>query len=131
MFERLLLSLLIIALALGIYLWLNYRQRQRATIASRQMAAPGQARLLYFHSETCGACRAQGHYLAKLDNLHRALIEPVDVEQSPELARKYDILTLPTTILIDQEGNVRYINPGLANPFKLTRQLDDVMKLSS
>jgi thiol-disulfide isomerase/thioredoxin len=129
MIERLLVTLLIAVLAVGIYLLFNYWQRRRASIANQQMAAPGHVRLLYFHSETCGACRAQGHYLSKLDDLHRALIEPVDVEQSPQLARQYDILTLPTTILIDREGAVRYINPGLADPFKLTRQLEDVIEL--
>ncbi|MBE7556140.1 MAG: thioredoxin family protein [Anaerolineales bacterium] len=129
MFERLLIALIIGALAAGVYLLLNHWQRRRATATNQQAAAPGQARVLYFHSEHCRACRAQGHYLAQLDDLHRALIEPVEVEQSPELARQYNILTVPTTILIDRTGRVRYINPGLANLFKLTRQLEDVMKL--
>jgi hypothetical protein len=29
------------------------------------------------------------------DDLHRALVEPIEVEQAPELARQYHILTLP------------------------------------
>ena len=129
MIERILITILIGLLAAGLYLLFNYWQRRRTTVANQQAAAPRQARVLYFHSEYCGACRAQGHYLTQLDDLHRALIEPIEVEQSPELARRYNILTLPTTILIDREGRVRYINLGPANPFKLTRQLEDLMKL--
>jgi len=33
-------------------------------------------------------------------------------------------MTLPTIILLDHQGQVRHINPGLTNPFKLTRQLE-------
>jgi len=129
MLERLLITILIGLLAVGLYLLLNHWQQRRAAVAGQQMARPGQVKVLYFHSGHCGACHAQGHYLAQLDGPHRALIEPVDVEQSPELARLYNILSLPTTILIDRHGAVRYINPGLTHTLKLTRQLDDVIKL--
>lgn len=128
MLERLLITILIGALAVGAYLLLNYWPRRRAAVANQQKGTPGHTRVLYFHSEHCGACRTQGYYLAQLDDSHRALIEPIDIEQSPELARQYNILTLPTTILIDREGRVRYVNSGLVNPFKLTRQLEEHLK---
>jgi hypothetical protein len=128
MIERLFVAILIGLLVIGLYLLLNYWQR-RAAVADQQMAKPGQVKMLYFYSEHCGACQAQGHYLAQLDDLHRTLIEPVDGEQSPELARLYNIFTLPTTILIDRQGSVRYINPGLTHTLKLTRQLENVIKL--
>jgi thiol-disulfide isomerase/thioredoxin len=128
MVERLFITILIGALAVGAYLLLNHWQRRRAAVANPQKGTPGHTRVLYFHSQHCGACRTQGHYLAQLDNLHRALIEPIDVDQSPELARQYNILTLPTTILIDREGRVRHVNSGLANPLKLTRQLEEYLK---
>ena len=126
--ERFLITLIIGVLAVGAYWLLTAYQRRRVTVAHQQMAVPGRAKMLYFRSETCGACRAQGHYLAQLDDLHRALIESIDVEQKPELAQQYNIFTLPTTILIDSQGSVRHINPGLANPFKLTRQLEELVK---
>lgn len=128
MVERLLLTLLIGLLAIVAYLILNRLQRRRATVVSQTPAAPRHARLLYFRSEHCGSCIAQRHYLAQLDDPHRTLIESIDVEQKPELARQYNIMTLPTTILIDREGRVRHINPGLANLFKLTRQIESLQK---
>lgn len=114
-------------LAVMAYPAINYGQRRRATPVSQMTEMPNHPRLLYFGSKTCGDCIAQGHYLARLDGPFQAFIEPIDVEQSPELAQQYGIMTLPTTILIDDLGNVRYINPGLANPFKLTRQLNEVL----
>jgi thioredoxin-related protein len=128
MLERLLITLIIGIVVVVVYRLLLAYQRRRVTVASGQTAPAGRARVLYFRSDTCGACRVQGHYLDQLDDLHRALVEPVEVEQAPELARQYNILTLPTTILIDQAGQVRFINPGLANPTKLTGQLEQLLK---
>lgn len=130
MVERFLLTLFIGMLVVIAYLILSRWQRRRATVVNQTMAAPSQARLLYFRSKTCGACIAQGHYLAQLDDLHQTLIESIDVEQQPELARQYNIMTLPTTILIDDSGSARHINPGLADPFKLTRQLEGLINTS-
>lgn len=127
MYERLLIAIILGLLVIAAYRGLLAIQRRRVTRAHQIATTPGRVRLLYFRSEHCGACLAQGHYLAQLDDLHRALIEPVDVEVEPALARQYNILTLPTTILIDQAGQVRYINSGLANPFKLTRQLEELL----
>ena len=126
MWERILIILLISVLMITANLILNHWHRRRATIAGQQIDAPGRARLLYFRSEYCGACAAQTHYLEQLDDPYRALIEPIDVEQNPEQARQYHIMSLPTTILIDYEGKVRQVNPGLTNPFKLTRQLTEL-----
>ncbi len=126
MIERLLITLLISTLAVLAYrLFITY-QRERATLVSQAIGNHHHPRLLYFGSQTCGACIAQGHYLAKLEAPFRAMVEAIDVEKMPHLAQQYGIMTLPTTILIDGTGKVRHINPGLTNPFKLTRQLEDL-----
>lgn len=129
MIERLLITLFIGMLAVMVYLALNTWQRRRATTVSRMTEMSPRPRLLYFKSKTCGVCTAQGHYLAQLSAPFQALIEPVEVEQSPELARQYGIMTLPTIILIDAQGQVHHINPGLANPAKLTRQLEGLIRV--
>ena len=127
MIERLLITLLISTLAVLAYrLFITYQQ-ERVTLISQTIDSHNHPRLLYFLSETCGACIAQGHYLAQLDTSLRALVEAVDVEKMPHLAQQYGVMTLPTTIVIDGMGKARHINPGLTNPFKLTRQLEDLM----
>ena len=128
MIERLLITLLIGIVMVMTYQLLQRYQRRRVTTVTQKTVEPSQAKILYFRSDHCGACLAQGHYLEALEAHYRMLIEPIDVEQAPELARQDNIMTLPTTILIDDQGSVRHINPGLANPFKLTRQLDALQK---
>lgn len=133
MVERLLITFVIGVLSMGAYQLLLLYQRRRAGLAVSTAPAPNTTgpvpvRLLYFHSEHCGACIAQAHYLAALEAHHRALVEPIDVEREPALARQFKVMTLPTTILIDSRGRVRHINPGLVNPFKLTRQLEDLRR---
>jgi thioredoxin-like negative regulator of GroEL len=128
MIERFLITLIIGVLAVTAYLLLVAYQRRRATVANQSIAAPGHVRVLYFRSETCGACRAQTQALSQLDDPQQALIELVDIDQAPELARQYNIMTLPTTILIDRAGAVRHINPGVATSSGLTRQLEELMK---
>ena len=127
MIERLLITLLISTLAvLAYWLFMTY-QRERATIINRTINTYRHPRLLYFSNKYCGGCIAQKQYLTQLEAPFRAIIEAVDVEKMPHLAQQYGIMTLPTTILIDGDGKVRYINPGLTNPFKLTRQLEDMV----
>ena len=131
MIERLLITLIAGALAIGAYQLLLLYQRRRAgqavsTRPASDSADPVSPRLLYFHSEYCGACTAQAHYLEALEVRHRALVEPIDIDQYGTLARQFNVMALPTTILIDSRGRVRHVNPGLANPFKLSRQLEDL-----
>ena len=128
MIERVLITVLIGAVVFSLYhLWLM-TQRRRANVTHPAPAAPGHVRLLYFRSQQCGTCAAQALYLEKLDDAHRALVESIDAVQQPDVARQYNIMTLPTTIIINRNGDVRHINPGLTNPFKLTRQLEDLLK---
>ncbi len=81
--------------------------------------------ILYFASASCAACPSQTRYLEQLlaewqDDL---VIEKINTEADPETAVKYGVFTLPTTILIDQRGDVREINYGLTHTHKLTQQV--------
>ena len=126
MLERVLITILISAVALLVYWLFNRYQKRRAAAVSQHMARPGRPRLLYFRSENCSSCLAQSHYLTRLEAEHQALIRPIDVETEAYLADQYNILTLPTTILIDGYGAVRHFNPGLTSPVKLAQQLADL-----
>jgi hypothetical protein len=53
----------------------------------------------------------------------QSLIEPIDAEQEETVTKQYNILTLPTTILIDRHGLVQHINYGLTNLTKLSQQI--------
>ena len=89
----------------------------------------GKPTLLYFTADYCTTCRLRqtpvvqelvgrlGNYIA---------VEAYDVTENPDLAKKYKVLTLPTTIIINREGQVNAVNYGLTPLRKLEQQLVDL-----
>jgi thioredoxin-like negative regulator of GroEL len=124
MAERILFSLLLIAVGTAVYLLvkcLHVRAAQRAAAT----AVTGHPTILYFRSDNCAVCPAQSRYLEQLHGTWngRVQIQPINAETEPETAGKYGVFTLPTTILLDAAGKVREINYGLTNTQKLDQQL--------
>ncbi|HEY6409714.1 MAG TPA: thioredoxin family protein, partial [Ktedonobacteraceae bacterium] len=52
----------------------------------------------------------------------------VDAPNQPELAQRYRVLTLPTTILLDAAGRAHAVNYGFANSKKLLAQVSDLLQ---
>ena len=84
--------------------------------------------ILYFTGEACTICHtAQKPALRTL----AAGIDPgidireIDIAAEPELARRYRVMSLPTTIVLDAAGQVTDINVGFASGEVLRRQLVD------
>ena len=84
--------------------------------------------ILYFTGEACTICHtAQRPALRAL----AAGIDPgidireIDIAVEPELARRYRVMSLPTTIVLDAAGQVTEINVGFASGEVLRRQLVD------
>ena len=125
MIERFALVLILSLAAVAVYYGLRYWHVRRMSTAGSN----GQPALLYFRSDTCAVCPAQGRVVdglaAQWDE--RLRIERIDAEREPEMAARYAVFSLPTTILVDGDGRVRHINYGLADAFKLQRQLSDML----
>jgi thioredoxin-like negative regulator of GroEL len=82
--------------------------------------------VLYFTGEACTICHtAQRPALRTL----AATLDPdieireVDIAVEPELARRCRVMSLPTTIVLDADGQVTDINVGFATGETLRRQL--------
>jgi len=74
----------------------------------------------------CTICHtAQRPSLNALDSriASAAPIREVDVADEPELARRYRVLSLPTTIVLRGDQSIADINVGFASAEKLERQL--------
>lgn len=84
-----------------------------------------QPMLLYFRSDQCAPCVTQARYLEQLEQSWngRVTIQKIDTDAQPEKAHQYGVFTLPTTILVDNVGQIRQINYGLTNVQKLSQQL--------
>lgn len=123
MIERLFITILLILLGTGAYAM--FKRRHVRGLGDLATAVSQTPTILYFASDSCAACPSQARYLERLlaQWQDRLVIQKVDTEVEPETAEKYGVFTLPTTILIDQEGDVREINYGLTHTHKLTQQV--------
>lgn len=76
--------------------------------------------ILYFTTDQCSTCRLrQEPALAHLD----APIRKVDAIAERDLARRFAIYTVPSTVVIGADGTAANVNYGFAGTAKLRRQL--------
>ena len=132
MYERLLI--VIAAASLGVAAFqllrrLQLRHAQNAAVEQNglQLKA-GTLHVVYFWSEHCPQCRsAQKPTLDRLlERAGEGNIELIAlrVEDYGDLAKSWGVRTLPTTYVLDRQGNVSHVNNGLASESRLLQQLD-------
>ncbi|RME99067.1 MAG: thioredoxin [Chloroflexi bacterium] len=124
--ERLFITFLVLGgLALAWLAWQGVKSRLAASIRPTE-DADGKPTLLYFTGEYCTACKFQQSPIveqirAGLGNA--VAVRQVDVSAEPELAGRYKVLTLPTTVVLNPQGQVAAINYGVTRQDKLETQL--------
>jgi len=109
----------VVLAAAGFELWRSRHARARALGVH---AAPAMdPYILYFTGENCSVCRThQEPALAKLAGVR---IDRVDAIAERELADRFHVYTLPTTVVMSPEGRSLHVNYGYAPTNKLERQL--------
>ena len=111
----------VVLAAAGLELWRARHSRARALGATATPAT--QPYILYFTGENCSVCRThQEPALAKLAGVR---IDKVDAIAERELADRFHVYTLPTTVVMSPEGRSLNVNYGYAPASKLQRQLSD------
>lgn len=90
------------------------------------LSGTGVPTLLYFTGAACTICHTA--QTPALDRLAAALPEQyslreVDVATEPALARRYRVMSLPTTVVVDARGRVAAVNTGYASTERLRDQL--------
>jgi len=136
--------LILLSLVICIVIWYGRRfvevHRQRVlTVASICAASdeylsdsPTGIRILAFTSPTCHQChKLQMPALQRLMEQHSAniSIEEIDATNSPELTQRYQVLTVPTTVVLDATGRAHAINYGFTNTQRLLEQVDKVLAM--
>ena len=130
MTERLLVALAllaaVVALALLTRATATRRYRRRAAEVSLAANAAGLPRVLTFSTAGGGACGTQRRVLDAVVAARAGGVEVdhVDAVAEPELARRFGVVTVPTTVVAAPDGRVVAINGGLADADRLRRQLD-------
>lgn len=91
---------------------------------------PGIPAIVYFSSPLCAPCKIQQwpalqKVLAEVGEAAVQVIE-VDALEQPEAARRWGVLSVPTTFILDRQGCPREVNIGVAEPTKLKHQLQEL-----
>lgn len=60
-------------------------------------------KLLKFYATWCGPCKGLTMTLNGMDNLPVAL-EEIDIDQNMDMARKYNVRSVPTLVLVNEDG---------------------------
>ncbi len=138
--------LLLVGLSTWLVIWLgqHYVQGQRRSVltaslpmtSSPALATPeaeiaqNHIRILAFSSEDCRQChQLQTPALQRVQATCGDTVSIVDIDATREtkLAERYHVLTVPTTVVLDQTGRAHAVNYGFANTKKLLDQVDELL----
>lgn len=114
----------VVLAAAGLELWRSRHARARALGLTAATTSDGaEPYILYFTGDSCSVCRThQEPALAKLAGVR---IDKVDAIAERELADRFHVYTLPTTVVMSGEGKSLHVNYGYAPATKLERQLSE------
>lgn len=131
MSERLIIIIVAVALFLfGMMLLKKWQLRRAQTAAAESeelVASCGVPQVVYFWSNHCGECKAVQKPI--LDRLAATLGEgkmrflSINVNDAPKEVKLWGVKTVPTTFVLDRDGNVLHVNNGLATERRLLEQL--------
>ena len=129
MIERIIILVALIALGMIAYRAFNRWKLRRINEQDQLFAhfAPGKPGVVLFTAEYCYPCITQQKpAIRRLEEQMAVQVIEVDVEKNPEVARRWGVLSLPTTFILDRDGKPRDINHGVTSTEKLKRQLEAV-----
>lgn len=127
-----------LAVACGVWLasklyrlWLARSRPSADLLQPLGIPRDGRPVVLGFTGEYCLPCKTQQH--PALERLRAGLgqsihISEVDALENAELASRYGVLTVPTTVVLDGSRNVIAINYGVTQTDKLRQQVEPHLK---
>ncbi len=91
-------------------------------------------RILAFSTPDCVQCHTM-----QTPALHRVRaargkavdVREIDALDMPELAQRYHIVTVPSTVVLDAAGKAHAVNYGFANTHRLLAQIDAILAEAS
>ncbi len=104
-------------------------KRQRALVAPVAPVTNNKIHILSFSGEDCRQCRLQAPILQRIQEARGDAISVIEIDAAaePELSARYQVLTVPTTVILDTDGKAQAINYGFANTQKLLTQVDALL----
>ena len=121
-----LLGLVATATALGLVWRASQGRVHRATGHIAGVELGSVATLLQLSSEVCAPCRATAKVLGGIHENGVRHVE-VDIADRPDLARQFNILQTPTTLILDASGIVRARIGGAVRRDTVIAELERVL----
>lgn len=131
MIERFALALVLMIVGFVAYRICTRRQVQRA---ANQVATdpllnglpPGIPTIVYFTTPTCAPCRLQ--QTPTLQRLQQEMgdalrVIRVDATEDPAAADRWGVFSVPTTFVLDRDGQPRNVHNGVVDAQTLKREL--------
>jgi thioredoxin 1 len=117
-------------IALGLILYFSFNRislrRARGLRPGLESVQAGRPVLVYFTTPTCAPCKTvQRPAIARLRDLMGECLQVVEIDASvrPEVASQWGVMSVPTTFVLDEQGQPQHVNHGVAPYDKLIRQL--------
>ncbi|MFZ6019141.1 MAG: thioredoxin family protein [Chloroflexota bacterium] len=126
--SRILWAGLLIGAGVGFFLLVNRTILHRTAGLSRYLPGwqPGRPVILYFTTPDCAPCRTiQRPALQRVQAEwgDRLQVIEVDATRYADLAKRWGVLSVPTTFLLDTSGKPRFVNHGVTRAEHLMDQL--------
>ena len=64
-------------------------------------------KVLKFYGEWCGPCKTQNSIIKNLGNRVTVPIEEIDIDEKFDLVKSWKVTSVPTMILINEDGEVK------------------------
>lgn len=95
-----------------------------ADLAERYSIDPGRPAILYVFDDGCAQCGAlQEPALTAVSEHSGVVVRWLAATAEPELLKRFDIATFPSTVVLDPRHSVRGVNIGFADAATLQSQL--------
>ncbi len=122
------LAIGIIGLGAFAYWLINQRllARARNNVFTLFNRLPNKPVLVYFTTPDCAPCKTvQRPAIDRVSHLLGEQLEVVEINayEQPDLAKTWGVMSVPTTFVIDERGEARYVNNGVARAEKLLEQI--------
>ncbi|HSL46507.1 MAG TPA: thioredoxin family protein [Anaerolineales bacterium] len=122
------LALIIIGLGVSAYWLINQRLliRARNNMFTVLGTMPNKPVLVYFTTPDCVPCKTvQRPAIERISSMFGEGLEVIEINayEQPDLARRWGVMSVPTTFVLDARGEARYVNNGVARAEKLLEQI--------
>lgn len=122
------LAIVIIGLGACAYWLINQRLlgRARDNVSTLFDTLPNKPVLVYFTTPDCAPCKTvQRPAINRVSHLLGDELEVVEIDatERPDLAKVWGVMSVPTTFVLDANGEARYVNNGVARAEKLLEQI--------